>query len=346
MVDRFREQAAACAELGSPMYDELLNCVADDIEARGVSADVLAGHEDDPGPSALALRLAGSVHRLVLEGGAAELAAFYPSAGGNWELRGGWPAFERLLRDQPADVLGWLDQPPQTNEVGRATALMGGLLRIAETSRLPIRLLEIGSSGGLNLRVDKYFYTDSSGTGFGDAMSPVQLHEAWTGRSLVPRPDMVILERLGSDIAPIDVATPEGRVTLTSYVWPDQRRRIERLEKAFVVAAEVPAEVRRTDAVSFVRDIDLVEGTTTVLWHSVMWQYLDRAERTAVDEGVRRLGSTATERAPFAHVFLEPRRRTPAAEHEFLVVLERWPGGDWTVLGQAHPHGVPVRWER
>jgi len=60
----FREQARGCGNLGSGMYDELLRRVADDLDAGGPTVAVLAGHEDDPGPSALALRLAGSVHRL------------------------------------------------------------------------------------------------------------------------------------------------------------------------------------------------------------------------------------------------------------------------------------------
>ena len=72
-VELFRTQARACGELGSPMYAELLERAADDLAAGGVTAEVLAGHEDDPGPSALALRLAGSVHRLVLERRAGEV---------------------------------------------------------------------------------------------------------------------------------------------------------------------------------------------------------------------------------------------------------------------------------
>ena len=83
-VELFRTQARACAELGSPMYAELLERAADDLAAGGVTAEVIAGHEDDSGPSALALRLVGSVHRLVLERRAGELAAYYPSVGGTW----------------------------------------------------------------------------------------------------------------------------------------------------------------------------------------------------------------------------------------------------------------------
>ena len=48
---RFREQAQGCRNLGSHMYDGLLRCVADDLDAGGPSVVVLAGHEDDPGPS-------------------------------------------------------------------------------------------------------------------------------------------------------------------------------------------------------------------------------------------------------------------------------------------------------
>ena len=92
-AEAFRVQSAACAELGSPMYAELAARCATDIETGGPVAVVLAGHEDDPGPSALALRLLGSVHRLVLERRAGELAVFYPSVGGAWDPGPGWRAF-------------------------------------------------------------------------------------------------------------------------------------------------------------------------------------------------------------------------------------------------------------
>src|SRR5690348_1399764 len=101
MSDFVRRQAEACGRLGSPMYRFLLSRVADDVEAGGVSARVLAGHEDDPGPSALALRLMGSVHRLVLERRAPGLALFYPSVGGRFEPDGGWAALRDLFGEQP-----------------------------------------------------------------------------------------------------------------------------------------------------------------------------------------------------------------------------------------------------
>ncbi len=75
LVAAFRRQADACAELDSPMYADLLHRTAADLEAGGPVCTVLAGHEDDPGPSAIALRLLGSVHRLVLERGCSRSGA-------------------------------------------------------------------------------------------------------------------------------------------------------------------------------------------------------------------------------------------------------------------------------
>jgi hypothetical protein len=346
LVEQFRHQAAACAEMGSVMYAELLDRLAADLEGGGVVRDVLAGHEHDPGPSALALRLAGSVHRLVLQGRAGELASYYPSVGGSWEPDGGWRAFETLLRERPDAVREWLDRPPQTNEVGRSAALMGGLLRLGERHRLPVRLFEIGSSGGLNLCPDRYGYTDEMGRAFGDPTSRLVLHGAWRGAPLRAWPGLRITERAGSDLAPVDVGSAEGRLRLTAYVWPDQAERLERLRLALEVAAAHPVPVREQDARSFVDRLGLVAGTTTVLWHSVMWQYLAHPDRQAISAAIGELGSSATDDAPFAHLRAEPMRRAPGAEHEFLIALQVWPGGEHLVLGRTVGHGVPCTWER
>ena len=50
-------------------------------------------------------------------------------------------------------------------------------------------------------------------------------------------------------------------------------------------------------------------------------------------------------RGRLAHLRLEPQRREPGAEPEFLVRLQTWPGGQDRILGVAHPHGIPTTWE-
>ena len=89
----------------------------------------------------------------------------------------------------------------------------------------------------------------------------------------------------------------------------------------------------------------MVDGSTTVVWHSVMWQYLPLDEQERSSARIEALGEQATDLAPLAHLFLEPTRRRPDRDHEFLVVLTTWPGGERRILGRAAPHGVPVTWE-
>ena len=342
-AEAFRVQSAACAELGSPMYAELAARCAADIEAGGPVREALTGHENDPGPSALALRLLGSVHRLVLERLSGELAVFYPSVGGTWESGPGWRAFRELVGAQPEAVREWLDRAPQTNEVGRAAALYGGLLHLHRG--LPLRLCEIGSSAGLNLRADRYGYLDQHRGLFGDTSSSLVFDGAWTGRRMDPWPTMQVVERVGSDLLPVDVGSTQGRLLLTAYVWSDQRGRLERLRAAFRVTEHQPAEVRRADARTFVDELGLREGTTTVLFHSVMWQYMSRADQEHLRARLEELGRSTTATRRLAHLRVEPERRCAGGDHEFLVSLTSWPGGERHVLGVVHPHGVPVRWE-
>ncbi|GEP38754.1 hypothetical protein NPS01_24170 [Nocardioides psychrotolerans] len=344
LATALRQQAVACASLGSPMYADLLPRVADDLQEGGATAAVLAPWLDAAGPDGVGLRLLGSVHRLVLQRRAGGLGVFYPSVGGTWSPEDGWAAFRSLLEEEPAAVAEWLDRPPQTNEVGRATVLMAGLLALGRERALPVRLFEIGSSGGLNLLADQFRYVDADGSSIGPEDSPVVLDPAWSG--VVPRgavPEVV--ERIGSDVMPIDVRSTEGRLALTAYVWPDQVHRHERLRGALALAERTSLVVRRQAASAFVEDIALVEGARTVLWHSVIWQYVAREEQAAITVRIDELGAQATEAAPFAHVFLEPTRRTPSSGHEFLAVVESWPGGERRILGTSRGHGVPTHCE-
>ena len=59
-------------------------------------------------------------------------------------------------------------------------ALYGGLLWLAERHGMPIRLLEIGASAGLNLNADRFAYVVGGET-LGDPSSPPRFTEPWDG---------------------------------------------------------------------------------------------------------------------------------------------------------------------
>ncbi len=82
-----------------------------------------------------------------------ELAASYPSAGGRLpsDERLLWSRFRSALVEHGEAIRPWLDHAPQTNEVGRGAALAGGLAFLAAESALPVRLVEVGASAGVDL---------------------------------------------------------------------------------------------------------------------------------------------------------------------------------------------------
>lgn len=336
-----RWQADACRELGSPLYGDLLAHAAADLLAGGPTAEVLRDRFDDRLSSVLALRLFGGVHALALSGRAPDLAAFYPSAGGTPETAPGspraWAALQHVLAEHGEELRGWLDHPPQTNEVGRAAALLGGLRHIAAEKALPIRLIEVGASAGLNLRADHFFVPGPAGS-YGSADSPVVLTGGWLGAS-PPVSRINIVERIGGDLAPVDPLTAEGRLKVTAYVWPDQIDRLSRLRGSFAIAERVPAELRTESATVTAAKTNLVPGTWTVVWHSIFRQYLNDRQRAELADGVAALGTAATGSARFAYLYLEQSRAGGCP-----VTLTTWPGGQRRVLGSAPAHGLPVRW--
>jgi hypothetical protein len=343
LVHTLRSQGRFCAASGSQMYGELLELVAHDVEAGGIFAAILSGHEDDRSRDAVPLRLLGGLHRLVLDGRAAGLRRWYPSTGGSWDDGSAWPEILDAAAGHTGVLRATLDQPPQTNEVGRSAALIGGLLRLNYGFDLPIRLFEIGTSAGLNLRADHYHYR-FAGNQWGLVGSPVTIDDAWHG-VLPPEGRVRIVERHGFDIAPVDVTGIDGEMTVLSYVWPDQHARLERLRGAIEVARSVPARLERRTAADAVATLTLADDALTVLWHSITWQYLAAEQRDAVNARIDELGGYATPRSQLAHLTMEPARDGPGTPIRFLVCARHWPGGDLEILGECHPHGPPVHWQ-
>jgi hypothetical protein len=338
LEERLRQQAAQCRAHGSALTAELLEGAAGDLAAGGVVADLLGPHAGDPTGSVPALRLAGALHRLVLERKAPELALHYPSVGGTAPAADVWPAAERACREHLDELRHLVAQPVQTNEVGRAAALYGVLLQLGGR----IRLLEIGASAGLNLRCDAFAY-QAGDLVLGDPSSLVRLSEPWEGPAPAYR-SVEVVQRGGCDPAPVDPTTTEGRLRLTSYVWADQVERLDRLRGALRVAEQVPATVERCGALDFLtRELaELPTGLTTVVWHSIVWQYVDPAERHAVDALLERAGATATDDTPLVRISLEP--STVGEGTVFRVHVQRWPGGERVHVADAMGHGPPVRW--
>jgi hypothetical protein len=141
---------------------------------------------------------------------------------------------------------------------------------------------------------------------------------------------------------PIDLGQQDQRLRLRSYVWPDQPDRLARLDAAITMARGLGISVERADAGVWVRDrlAEPVPGQATVLYHSIMWQYMPGATQAAVRTAIEQAGGRATDAAPLAWLRFEPPRADARAE----LHLTLWPGERRHHLATAHPHGKVVTW--
>ena len=348
-IEAFRLQAEFCGSFGSPLYAELLARAADDIERGGPLARVLDGWTGNPIPDALVLRLMGAVHHRVLAGEEPTLARYYPSVGGTPEWPAAWTAFRTVVDARPDALRPALERQVQTNEVRRSAALAGGFLTVAAAHGLPLRIIQIGTSAGLNLCWDRYRYevlpmADEHAAPrhvWGAPDSPVTIRTAWEGPLDVFTAQARVAERSGCDLAPIDVTDPAHVRALESFVWPDQLERLAQLRGAVALARRDPPVLTRRSAAAFLAEQLAVPrpGLATVVFHSIMWWYLPEDERTRVADIVAAAGARASEQAPLAWLRLELMGTVDPD-----VRLTQWPGGEEVRLGRADPHGRSVRW--
>jgi hypothetical protein len=140
----------------------------------------------------------------------------------------------------------------------------------------------------------------------------------------------------------VDPTTTDGRLTLTASVWADQRERHARLRGALELARRVPAAVDLASLGDWTRAqlADLPDGATTVVFHSVVLEYVDDAERAAFVDALREAAAGATPDRPLAWVRLEPISHL----RHHGVHVDLWPAGSSRTLAKCCAHGTDVEW--
>jgi hypothetical protein len=323
------------------------------ITARVVAAIAVLLDQPDAGPfiarirgwtgrpmaDGLPLRSAGALHALHLSGAAPELEPIYA----------GQPADDvaivaSVVKRHGEGLLPWLAGPPQTNEAGRSSNFIAAMLWLAGQG-LPLRFecLEIGSSAGINLMIDRYLY-DLGGVKVGPEADPVmRFAPEWRGP---PPPDeaIEIVSLKGCDVAPLDLTDPAQALRLRAYIWPEHTVRFERLEAAIGAAAVKKPHLVHQNAADFVEQqlaLPQAEGTTRLIMHSIVMQYVPEDQRRRIEDAMMAFGTKATKDRALAWISLEGNRTL--LNHGLEV--RYWPGGEEkTLLAAAHAHGAWIEW--
>jgi hypothetical protein len=332
----FRQQANFCRAAGSPFTADVLMTLAACLDHDTRTGSAILNWQGDATIDALQLRIAGGLNAVARSRRDGDLSALYQAGSGDFAA-----IIPRILREYDAALLAWLDSPPQTNEVARSGALWPGVMEVARRFGPTIELIELGSSAGLNLNMDRFGY-DFGGTEAGDPASPLQLKPEWTGPAPAPV-DVTIVARIGADQNPLDIAQDAVAETLLAYVWPDQKQRVARIEAAIALAKSFPPPLEQGDAADWIEArlaTPQSEGVARIVFHSITLVYLSPEGRARVAAALARAGAAATEDRPLAWLSMEFHARVRTAE----LRLTLWPGGETRLLARVHPHGAEIEW--
>ncbi|HEY5794100.1 MAG TPA: DUF2332 family protein [Bosea sp. (in: a-proteobacteria)] len=336
----FLSQAQACHRLGSPFTALLCEAMAERLDRGCGFGRRVLDWPGDPRSDALALRCAGAFNALARSGRAPALTTLYPPAEPSTDAL--WSGILTAIAKHDAFLTAYLDSAPQTNEVKRCAVLLGGALMVTSETGLPLDVIEIGASAGLNLGFDGYRY-ELGGAVWGASTAPVTIRSEWRGTLPPLDAPLAVATRRACDLNPLDPGNPEHRDRVMSYIWPDQSERIATTQAAFDAAARQPWRVEQAGAAEWAEArlaTPQEHGRTRLLMHTIMWQYLPEATKRRIEQAMATAAATATKEAPLAWLRMEADGQSGSA----AVTLTIWPDGGEREIARADFHGRWVEW--
>lgn len=334
----FEIQRAYCATMDAPITTRVVGAVAAALDTDSAITRRIRDWPGEPTADALPLRIVGGLHALAQSGESAEVTRLFAGDVTDADEAAGIVA--RAFAEHDAALQPWLDGPPQTNEAGRSGALMIGLIHVARRFGQPLEILEIGSSAGFNLLVDRIRY-DLGGTLIGPADSPLVIRPDLRGTPPAPI-DLRFHSVRGCEVAPIDVTDPAQAGRLRGYVWADNPDRMARLDTVIAMIRAAAVALDHADAADWV-EARLAEpqpaGVTRVLMHSVVWQYLGPERQARIRAAMDAAGAAVDPERPLAWVRMEPIR---SLHPRMEVWVESWPDGVKIKVAHSQAHGAWV----
>lgn len=344
-VRQLRIEARKAADFGKPLAAALMESLARVLPRGGPVFARIEAWPGDLASDGVIFRLNAGLHALALAGRAGRLGALYGE---------GWlpppaqldHALAHVLDRYSEELIGWLAHPTQTNEVARVAGLVAALFALSHERAMPCEVFELGASAGLNLNFPRYAVR-LGGIAACAPRSEVTLAPQWRGRGLTATPLTIIATR-GVDLSPLDVAEAADRQRLEAYVWPGEKARAERLAAAIDIARRHPPLVEAGLASDWLaRRLAAPQpaGQLRVVFHSMVLQYADVAERAAINAAFAAAGRRAQIDRPLARVGIE----WCAERHAVELRIAQWDGnskqGEARLAAICHPYGEWIDWQ-
>lgn len=272
-----------------------------------------------------ALRLLGGIHYLVLSG------------------RASWDRVEDVLVEERDFLRRFVsEQRVQTNEVQRCWALLPCFLELARrTGATTFDMIELGTSAGLLLSWHHCHYRYETGE-WGQHETLLRL--AGEERRPVPAPllerELVLRNRVGIDLEPVDLTTDEGALLLRSFVWADRRDRLARLDQAISVFRHDPPEIVQGDFFEVLPELLARRrpGALTVVLQVAVADYFSERVSKELEAALSEGGAAG----PLAYV--STGRPEGRSDNYWGLWVSTWPGGEREMLAHADFHGAWLEW--
>jgi hypothetical protein len=347
-----------------PLYVALCRHVA-------TSPALLALMQHAPPTQRVPNLLLAAVHERVLAGVSHPLCGYFPSVGGQRAPDAALPALFDDFVDTQRDALceSLATRSTQTNEIGRCAVLWPALCALVQrTWRRRLALFDFGSSAGLNLGVDGYRYDYGAfalGADARDDVPAIDCHLVGARsqgalRALAAHAPQIVA-RIGADPAAVDVNDAAQVRWLRACLWPCDRVRLARFDRAVALARRRGWRVQRSeDCAALIEPwLDgLPADALPVVFNSWVLHYFDKPSRQTHIESMRALvqrRGIAWLSAEGAHIALGT--APPPSDGDAQVGTDQLAKGSlwwltWregaammsTLIARSHPHGRWLQW--
>ena len=327
----------------SPLYSHLAACIAEATYRYTPFLNAIPPREQAPN------LLFAVVHLLLQSQAASPLAQYYSSI-----HKAALPPdsqtfnlfYDYCLQNQDQIISFLRYRRTQTNEVRRGLALLPAINVIQALSKqMPLILIEIGCSAGLNLIWDQYRYIYHTESGMelyaGCLDSSLQLKAYLKGpiQPFITSTPPNLGQRIGIDVNPLNILSTCDVQWLDALIWPEHHDRRKSLHKAISIAKNFNLDLRKGDALELLPGIvgGLSADCAPVFFHTYVTQQLPPEEQALLPQIITRISSR------FRHAFHLWHERGKNSPFPELVLrhIQYGKGTTTTLLAFAEAH---VRW--
>jgi hypothetical protein len=319
-----------------PFYSALMNALQHDLVAQELLASIRVEQRNP-------MLVLASLHFAALRGHPV-LSPIYQAAR-NGLMTNPEDAARQVLsvvHVEPELVRAELHRSTQTNEPGRSAVFQSVIALLAKRGYRTINLIDVGTSAGINLFFDQFPVRENDDT------NPLTLvcHDETPVDRTLRLPD--VHARVGVDPSPLDLAVDDDRLWLQACLWPEEPRRLARLDAIIARRPSWPetttlrgtAAERLDDAIALGDPSSL----TVVINSYVVAYFAEEDQRAYFEDMVEKCanGNVAwiSLESPFMVHWPTSSTSSERARMGATQVLVTLPAGAPTPWGWCHHHGL------